>query len=400
MQLTGKSVCGIAGLTLFFGIFAGHIKASTSFEYKIIDSAPMGTVWAKGTGDFNGDGRTDVVIGGRDTVIWYQNPGSAGGTWDKHTIYKGPDVGLEGCASGDIDNDGDVDIVIGGHYTHVVYCLENPGKGRGKWKLHNLGGPKTDSTYLFDFDGDGKLDIVTRASELASKGVGRDLYIWKQGNNAFDHTQWKRYTAPVGTGEHCNIGDVDQDGKIDILVGNKWLKNDGTINVGAWKQYTFTTAWTHDRTYPFVADIDGDGRNDIVLTPTERSDQTYKTAWYQAPAERTSSNWTEHIIENNIQCVTHALGVYDFDCDGDMDVFTAEMEQSKDPDEVRIYYNADGKGNIWEKQVIARTGSHWCQFLDIEGDGDMDIFGINHGSIIQPKAELWENRTKCLKLRK
>jgi len=393
MRLTGKSILhGVLGLTLVFGVFATHLEASTTFHHRIIDSNPMDTVWAKGLGDFNGDGHTDIVIAGREgTVVWYENPGSAAGNWGKHIIYQGPKIGLEGCATGDIDNDGDIDIVLGGHYTHVIYCLENPGKGQGKWKLHNLGGPMSDATYLHDFDGDGKLDIVTQASQLWSKGIGRDLYIWKQGSDPFDHMCWKRYIRQVGTGEHFNIGDVDQDGKVDIVFANKWLKNNGNINPWTWKEYTFSSAWTHDRTYPFVADIDNDGRNDIVLTPTERDNQTYKTAWYRAPADRTSNNWTEHIIENNIQCVTHALGVYDFDCDGDLDVFTAEMEQSADPDEVRIYYNADGKGGAWEKQVIAKSGSHWCQFFDVDGDGDIDIFGANHGITGPTQAELWEN---------
>lgn len=396
MRFTGKFGSIVFGLILVLSVLFVGLEASTSFTHRIIDKNPMDTVWAKGLGDFNGDGHTDIVIAGREgTVVCYENPGSAAGKWNKHTIYQGPKIGLEGCATGDIDNDGDVDIILGGHYTHVIYCLENPGKSGGKWKLHNLGGPMSDATYLHDFDGDGKLDIVTRASQLWSKGVGRDLYIWKQGSAPFDHMCWKRYIRQVGTGEHFNIGDVDQDGKIDIIFANKWLKNNGNINPWTWKEYSFTSAWTHDRTYPFVADVDNDGRNDIVLTPTERDNQTYKTAWYKAPTDRTSSNWTEHIIENNIQCVTHALGVYDFDCDGDLDVFTAEMEQSVDPDEVRIYYNADGKGGIWEKQGIAATGSHWCQFFDIEGDGDIDIFGANHGIRVDTKAELWENRAKA-----
>jgi hypothetical protein len=120
-------------------------------------------------------------------------------------------------------------------------------------------------------------------------------------------------------------------------------------------------------------------------------DHTYKTAWYEAPPDPAAGNWTEHIIEDNIQCVTHALGVYDFDCDGTLDVFTAEMVQSEDPDEVRVYYNTNGKGTVWQKQVIAASGSHSNQFFDFDGDGDIDIIGANHGGREKVKVELWIN---------
>ena len=392
-----KSILWASGVFVILAVFLLPVMGAVVFENHVIDPEPPERIWAKGNGDINGDGRVDFVMAGhfkkgKDYVIWYENPGSAKGDWNKHVIHEGTKEGLEGCTTGDIDNDGDVDIIVGGHYTHVIYCFENPGKKGGKWKKHNLGGPMTDASYLVDIDDDGKLDLVTRASELWSGGVGMDVFVWKQGDDPFDLTKWTRARRRIGTGEHCAIGDVDGDGKIDIVYSNKWIKNNGSFSLWKWQEYTFSKKWQHDRTYPFVADINGDGRNDIVVTPTEKLGQVYKTAWYEAPEDPTKDNWKEHIIENGIECVTHALGVYDFDNDGDLDVCTAEMEQSKDPDEVRIYYNSDG-GTKWEKQVISDGGSHWCQFFDIEGDGDIDIVGANHGIKVKTFVQLWENKT-------
>ena len=367
-----------------------------TFDHIVIEKGPLGSIWSKGNGDYDGDGHVDFMIAGEGTVIWYENPSGMSSTkWIKHIAYSGsPKIGFEGSASGDIDNDGDIDIIIGGYYTNVVYCLENPGKGQGFWKLHNLGGPKTDATYLHDFNNDGKLDIITRASELFSGGVGRDIFIWRQGENPFQATDWQRFRKKeVGTGEHFNIGDVDSDGKMDFVVNNKWFRNNGNINPEGWTETLFTTAWDYANTFPFVADINNDGHNDIVLTPTEKAAQTYKTAWYEAPDNPAESNWTEHIIDDNVQCVTHSFGVYDFDCDGKLDVFTAEMEQGDDPDEVRIYFNG-GSGISWTKKIISINGSHWNQFADIDSDGDIDIFGANHGSQGPPIVELWVNLTK------
>ncbi len=139
------------------GIFSyTSAQLSDRFERKIMDNEPLDQIWAKGKGDFNGDGHIDFMIAGRGSVIWYENPVGSGNTeWIKHIAYSGPDVGFEGCATGDINDNGHIDIVIGAYHIHMLYVLENPGHGKGEWKIHALGGPKTDVTYLYDLDGDG-----------------------------------------------------------------------------------------------------------------------------------------------------------------------------------------------------------------------------------------------------
>ncbi len=278
---------------------------------------------------------------------------------------------------------------MGSYWQHKLFWLENPGDVINQWKLHELGIPKSGTTYLYDFDKDGKLDIVTRASQKYSGEVGKDVWIWKQNNIA----SWTRYSKHIGDGEFFNIGDVDMDEEIDIVFANKWLRNNGNIDIGTWKEYTFTDAYSWLCTFPIIIDINRDGRNDIVLTPTVWAGEYSKTAWYEAPRKQAEGNWVEHIIEDNIECVTHALGVYDFNGDGTLDVFTAEMSSSVDPDELRLYYNQDVKGKAWEKVVIAVSGSHMNQFFDFDGDGDIDIIGGNHGGNIKPIIELWINNT-------
>jgi hypothetical protein len=382
-------------LTILMNVFYTGAQTPGVFTHNVIDLAPPENIWIKATGDFNADGQLDILIGGHngrtsDLIIWYQNPGVTDGLWIKHAVYEGSDAfGFEGGAAGDLDGDGDTDLVMGSYWKHKLCWLQNQGDGAGQWKLHELGIPKSGTTYLYDFDKDGKLDIVTRASQKYSGEVGKDVWIWKQNNIA----SWTRYSKPIGDGEFFNIGDVDMDGKIDIVFANKWLRNNDDIDVGTWKAYTFTDAYSWLCTFPIIIDLNGDGRNDIVLTPTVWAGEYAKTAWYEAPEKQTNGNWVEHIIENNIECVTHALGVFDFNGDGTLDVFTAEMNSSEDPDEVRIYYNKDGKGKVWEKSIIAVSGSHMNQFFDFDGDGDVDIIGGNHGGNVPPMVELWINNT-------
>ncbi len=102
--------------------------------------------------------------------------------------------------------------------------------------------------------------------------------------------------------------------------------------------------------------------------------------------------WSETIIDKDVEAVHHFVGLADFDMDGTLDVSTAEMLQGEDPDEVKIYYN-DGSGSSWEKQVLSDSGSHSMRILDVDQDGDMDLFGANHND---RKINLWINQTPGL----
>ena len=103
MQTTGRIVLAPV---LLIAVFYVPAQAATTFDHKIIDPSPIRTVWAKGHGDYDGDGHIDFMLAGRGTVIWYENPAGTGSTgWTRHIAYSGSNVGFEGSDSGDIDND-------------------------------------------------------------------------------------------------------------------------------------------------------------------------------------------------------------------------------------------------------------------------------------------------------
>ncbi len=360
--------------------FSVSSLAEIPFDHVVVDSNGPKDPWAKVLADINGDGLTDIVIGGRKgPLVWYANP-----NWNKSLITEGGYNTVDGEA-GDIDGDGDLDIVMGG-----LFWYENPNViGMGPirpWKAHKIADHPTHDIELGDLDGDGKLDIVTRdQSEFGAK-KGDKIYLWLQGP---DQT-WTHKVLVCAHGEGIELADLDADGDLDIVIGGTWYENEGKGLDGDWPAHIFCQ-W-HSNATVQVADINADGRLDVVLSPSELKDSFYKISWFQAPADPKAANWPEHVIVDRIECVIHGLVTADMNGDGLVDVVASEMHQGADPDEVVVFVNGQ-KGASWTKQVISNKGSHYIQAADIDADGDVDLLGANWSGPYQP-TELWVNRLR------
>ena len=183
--------------------------------------------------------------------------------------------------------------------------------------------------------------------------------------------------------EALSQGDIDRDGDIDLLLGTKWLRNDGK----SWMPYTTNpTGGSPDRNK--LADINGDGRLDAVVG-FEAVSVPGKLAWYEQGVDA-KSVWNEHIIANVVGPMS--LDVVDIENDGDMDVVVGE-HNLRTPSEAKllIFENSDGKGNIWKEHLVYTGDEHHdgAQVVDIDNDGDLDLISIgwSHG-----RVQLYENK--------
>ncbi len=361
-------------------VFSLPVSAEVKFNYVILDHEGPKDPWAKIVGDINGDSFPDVIIGARQKpLVWYAYP-----TWSKSVIAEGGYKTVDG-ELGDIDGDGDLDVVMGG-----LIWYENPrpdgDPAKQLWRSHKVADHPTHDIELVDLDGDGDVDIVTRDQSEFGHKAGNRIHLWRQ--DAGD--QWTEKVINCPHGEAITLGDIDGDGDPDIVIGGMWFENTRDIVNGPWNGHRFGD-W-HPSATAHVADINGDSRPDIVLSPSELRGQSYKMSWFEAPADPKEDNWTEHVIVEPIECVIHGLVTADMNGDGLIDVVSSEMHQGADPDEVAVFFNRNN-GSSWGKQVISTKGSHYIRVADIGNDGDMDIIGANWSGPYQP-IEMWENRSE------
>ncbi|SCF34826.1 DUF2961 domain-containing protein [Micromonospora chaiyaphumensis] len=219
------------------------------------------------TGDVDGDGRADVITftrGDSADVYVGLSTGSgfaAGVKW--HDYFA---VGTEIPAVGDVNGDGRADIVTFTRGTAAdVYVALSTGSGFGpgvKWHDHFALG--TEFPALGDVDGDGRDDIVT-----FTRGAAGDVFVSLSDGTRFVQNAWKWHdTFAIGT-ELPALGDVDGDGRDDIVTFTRGAAGDVFVSLSDGTRFV-QNAWKWHDTFalgeelPGVGDFNGDGRADVV----------------------------------------------------------------------------------------------------------------------------------------
>ncbi len=358
-------------------------------------------------GDIDGDGDLDLIVAGSGVFIRvYRNDG------DRFTDVT-QEVGLANVPSGyslnlvDYDNDGWLDLYLSlngwsGPQRNMLFHNER-GKFVNVSKQSGLDDPGSGFVSLWgDLDNDGWPDVVI-ANGVLKDGSVPQIYRNNRNGTFTNVTKAAGLNEPASYGAiGIALGDYDKDGRLDILINgldpapNRLYHNDGNWHFTDVAKRAGIVQPPHNGFVCFFFDYNNDGWPDILTTslaPWESVVEGLKEG-YAPPNARSVHRDASRLFRNNgdgtftdvtyesrlyYPMGTMGAGVADVDNDGYIDVYigTGDPQMSRLEPNRFFHNNGDGTFSDLTNYVgFARPGNkgHGVAFVDIDNDGDLDIF--------------------------
>jgi enediyne biosynthesis protein E4 len=353
-------------------------------------------------------------------------------------------VGLQGVgysmgvAAGDYDNDGFVDLYVTGVNRNQLFHNNGDGTFTDVTEKAGVGGivPKLGKAWSvgagwFDYNNDGLLDLfvvnylnynIKTATHCVQQGLpaycspvdflGMPNILYRNnGDGTFtDVSERSHISQYVGKGMGLAFADYDNDGFADIFVSNDTFENyllhnngDGTFsNVAtlagvAYNSYGNAIAGMGAD----FRDVDNDGNPDIFETAMFKEGfPLYKNLGNGQFQDDSSAAGLSVLTSRS---TAWGVGIFDFDNDGNKDLFTANsdildnsMQLAHRPFALanQVFRN---KGNMTFEDVSSKAGTSFsiaaphrgAAFGDLNNDGKIDVVV----TVLNGPPEIWMNRS-------
>jgi hypothetical protein len=314
---------------------------------------------ALAVGDFNHDGKLDVVITGGEVQTFL---GNGDGTFQPPIISNFLSGG-DAIVVGDIDGDGNLDLITGDSYLPGVFLLRGNGDG-----TFSQPWPDFDSfvaVAIGDVNGDGKLDLITSGSHEEAAGAGVFL---GNGDGTFTVSQ----SITLESGGEAALGDFNRDGKLDLALTDYHqqtgpavdaLLGDGNGTFGGGSAYQCT----YGCHYVTLDDTNGDGKLDLV-------DDGFSVLLGNGNGSFTGEGGTPLYVYGG------SLNLADFNHDNRLDASVAEFGPYTQQHFSILLGNGDGtfQGPMTWASGQSNSGTG---VGDFNGDGRLDIVTLGRDEI-------------------
>ena len=287
------------------------------------------------------------------------------------------DVAIGPCMDAhlsDLDGDGDLDVVLAMEGA-TNRLLENDGLGAFR---DRTGEPFTaraedsEDVVAFDANGDPWPDLLFVSEDLGGRN---ELYLSR---GPFDYVAATSLPG-TGTTNGLAVGDLNGDDAVDAVLGNAgpnfiWF-GDGAGGFQAADPATYPVSGLTAQDVE-LGDIDGDGDLDIVIANDNGSNRLWRNL-----GDGRFEDATDELLPGGPSRITREADFADVDGDGDLDLFFANVRfvPTANPNN-RLLLN-DGSGKFsWAPDdwlPADELSTLDGDFVDLDGDGDLDLVTAN-----------------------
>jgi hypothetical protein len=345
--------------------------------------------WAVAVADLNGDGKPDLVFTNADSGSVGILLGNGDGTFQPATTLA--TLGAVGLVVADVNGDGRPDIIVatgGGEANGDGAAAILLGNGDGTFQPPVYCDAGADYAYdiaVGDFNGDGKPDLVlTDCSPITGSDCGLFSILLGNGDGTFKPAV--TYNSGGVGAWSVAVGDLNGDGKADLVIGNLCANASCPKNAGVVAVLLGTGDGTFQPPVPYssgggtlfvaVADVNLDGKPDIVVT---NSNGEAAVGVLLGNGDGTFQPVTTYGVKDEF---VSGLAVADVNGDGKPDVVFADCLHGRyvcgDNSSVSVLL---GNGNGTFQPALTFSSGGWnssgVAVADLNGDGRADVLVAN-----------------------